>query len=501
MNQKKIGVVISYLGQLVNILTGLIYTPIMLRLLGQSEYGLYQLVSSVVSYLSLLSLGFGASYMRFYAREKAHNNEDGVAKVNGMFLLIFCVLSLICLLCGIVMLANINLIFGAGLTETEYATAKVLMFLMIISLALTFPNSIFNSIITSQEKFLFQKTVSLLQGLLNPFLALPLLIAGFGSVGMVIVSTLLTVIVLLSNIYYCFKKLSARFCFKNLQFSLLKEMWIFTFFIFLNQIVDQINWSVDKYLLGRLAGTVSVAVYGVGSQINTLYIQLSSSVSNVFVPKVNRIVAETGNDDELTDLFTRVGRIQFMIMSLILSGFIFFGKPFIRYWAGSEYKDAYYITLFLIIPVTVPLIQNLGIEIQRAKNKHKARSVVYFFIAIANIFVSIPLIKLFGPCGAAFGTTLSLVAGNVLFMNWYYNNKLGINIKYFWKNIFGFVPSFIIPSIIGVIFFVIGANQIKVLAIQIIVYTIVFCLSLYVFGMNKEEKDIILKPVRKAFRL
>ena len=278
-------------------------------------------------------------------------------------------------------------------------------------------------------------------------------------------------------------------------------MWIFTFFIFLNQIVDQINWSVDKFLLGRLAGTVSVAVYGVGSQINTLYIQLSSSVSNVFVPKVNRIVAETGNDDELTDLFTRVGRIQFMIMSLILSGFIFFGKPFIRYWAGSEYKDAYYITLFLIIPVTVPLIQNLGIEIQRAKNKHKARSVVYFFIAIANIFVSIPLIKLFGPCGAAFGTTLSLVAGNVLFMNWYYNNKLGINIKYFWKNIFGFVPSFIIPSIIGVIFFVIGANQIKVLALQIIVYTIVFCLSLYMFGMNKEEKDIILKPVRKAFRL
>lgn len=439
--------------------------------------------------------------MRFYAREKAHNNEDGVAKVNGMFLLIFCVLSLICLLCGIVMLANINLIFGAGLTETEYATAKVLMFLMIVSLALTFPNSIFNSIITSQEKFLFQKTVSLLQGLLNPFLALPLLIAGFGSVGMVIISTLLTVIVLLSNIYYCFKKLSARFCFKNLQFSLLKEMWIFTFFIFLNQIVDQINWSVDKFLLGRLAGTVSVAVYGVGSQINTLYIQLSSSVSNVFVPKVNRIVAETGNDDELTDLFTRVGRIQFMIMSLILSGFIFFGKPFIRYWAGSEYKDAYYITLFLIIPVTVPLIQNLGIEIQRAKNKHKARSVVYFFIAIANIFVSIPLIKLFGPCGAAFGTTLSLVAGNVLFMNWYYNNKLGINIKYFWKNIFGFVPSFIIPSIIGVIFFVIGANQIKVLALQIIVYTIVFCLSLYMFGMNKEEKDIILKPVRKAFRL
>ena len=178
----------------------------MLRLLGQSEYGLYQLVSSVVSYLSLLSLGFGASYMRFYAREKAHNNEDGVAKVNGMFLLIFCVLSLICLLCGIVLLANINLIFGAGLTETEYATAKVLMFLMIISLALTFPNSIFNSIITSQEKFFLFKKRCLIAGVIESFSSFAFINSRIRICRMVIVSTLLTVIVLLSNIYYCFEK-------------------------------------------------------------------------------------------------------------------------------------------------------------------------------------------------------------------------------------------------------------------------------------------------------
>ena len=127
------------------------------------------------------------------------------------------------------------------------------MILMIINLALTFPNSVFNSIITSQEKFLFQKTLALLQYVLNPFITLPLLIAGFGSIGMVVVTTMLTLGVLLTNIYYCIKKIHAKFCFKNLQFSLLKEMWIFTFFIFLNQIVDQINWSVDKFLIGRLS--------------------------------------------------------------------------------------------------------------------------------------------------------------------------------------------------------------------------------------------------------
>lgn len=323
INQRKAGVILSYAGEVVKILVNLIYTPIMLRLLGQSEYGLYQLVYSVVSYLSLLSLGFGSSYLRFYSRYKAQKDEDGVAKLNGMFMIIFCSISVICILCGIVMIGNIRGIFGAGLTDSEYETAKVLMGLLVINLAMTFPNSVFNCSITAHEKFLFQKLLILLQNLFSPFLTLPLLIMGYGSRGMVFVTTFLTFAVLLSNIFYCFKKLRIRFEFHGLQIGLLKEMWVFTFFIFLNQIIDQINWSVDKFLLGRFAGTTAVAVYGVGGQINTLYLQFSSSVSNVFVPKVNRIVAESNDDTQLTRLFTKVGRIQFMVLGLILSGFVF----------------------------------------------------------------------------------------------------------------------------------------------------------------------------------
>ena len=144
INQRKAGVILSYAGQFAKIFISIIYTPVMLRLLGQSEYGLYQLVYSVVSYLSLLSLGFSSSYMRFYSRYKAQKDEDGVARLNGMFLLIFASLSVVCILCGCVMLGNIRAIFGSGLTDSEYATAKVLMVLLVVNLALTFPNSVFH---------------------------------------------------------------------------------------------------------------------------------------------------------------------------------------------------------------------------------------------------------------------------------------------------------------------------------------------------------------------
>ena len=501
INQRKAGVVLSYTGEIVKILVNLVYTPVMLRLLGQSEYGLYQLVYSVVSYLSLLSLGFGSSYLRFYSRYKAQKNEDGVAKLNGMFMLIFCSISFICIICGSVMVGNIRGIFGTGLTDGEYETAKVLMGLLIINLAMTFPNSVFNCSITAHEKFLFQKLLILLQNLFSPFLTLPLLVMGYGSIGMVLITTVLTFALLLSNMFYCFKKLHIRFTFRGLQISLLKEMWVFTFFIFLNQIIDQINWSVDKFLLGRLAGTTAVAVYGVGGQINTLYLQFSSSVSNVFVPKVNRIVAESNDDVQLTRLFTKVGRIQFMVLGLILSGFIFFGIPFIKMWAGPEYSDSYAVALLLIIPVTVPLIQNLGIEIQRAKNMHQARAVVYLLIAIANIFLSIPLITLMGAAGAALGTAVSLVAGNVFFMNWYYHARIGMNMFYFWKEIAKFIPALAVPCVVGVaIMKFVNITGLVKLGIFAIVYTIVYGFSMYCFGMNSEEKQLIMEPIKKILR-
>lgn len=501
ISQRKVGVFLSYAGEIVKILVSLVYTPIMLRLLGQSAYGLYQLVYSVVSYLSLLSLGFGSSYLRFYSRYKAKKDEDGVARLNGMFMIIFCSISVICILCGIVMIGNIRSIFGTGLSEGEYETARVLMGLLVVNLAMTFPNSVFNCYITAHERFFFQKLLIFLQNLFSPFLTLPLLIMGYGSIGMVSVTTFLTFVVLTSNTFYCFKKLHIHFEFHRLQIGLLKEMWVFTFFIFLNQIIDQINWSVDKFLLGRFAGTTAVAVYGVGGQINSLYLQFSISISNVFVPKVNRIVAESNDDEELTKLFTKVGRIQFIVLTLILSGFIFLGSPFIKVWAGSEYKASYAVALLLIIPVTLPLVQNLGIEIQRAKNMHKARSIVYMFIAIANVFISIPLINLMGPAGAALGTAISLIAGNVIFMNWYYHARIGMNMFYFWKEIAKFIPALIAPFIVGVLIMKFAhASGLLHIAVYAVIYAAVYCISMFFLGMDADEKQLVMGPIKKILK-
>ena len=490
--EKKLGIIFSYLSEGIYILTSLLYTPFMLRVLGQNEYGLYQLVASVVAYMSLLSLGFGSSYMRFYSRYKAKEDRENIARLNGIFLIIFLAISLICIVCGELLNFNIKEVLGDKLSFDEVDKARILMHFMIFNMALSFPASIFTSYITAYERFVFQKGLIVLQKIFNPFLNIIILLSGFGSIGLVVVSTVIAVSSFAINVYYCVKKLHIRFIFKDIQFSLLKEMWVFTFFIFLNQIIDQINWNLDKYLLGRMVGTASVAVYSIGSHLNSMYFQLATSISNVFYPQINRIVAESNDNEAIIKLMTKIGRLQFMVLFLFVSGFFFYGRAFIAIWAGDGYENSYYIAMLLFISAFVPLIQEIGLEIQRAKNMHKARSVVYLAIVIMNIFLSIYLIGKYGERGAATGTAVATILGAVIFINWYYKYRMKLDIGYFWKEIFKFSPAAILSLVAGFVINLIHPSvSLLEIVLSAIIYIIIYAILFYLIGMNDSEKNLV----------
>ena len=504
INERKAGAVLQYLQMILSIVISLIYTPVMIRTLGQGEYGIYNLASSIISYLSLLSLGFGASYIHFYTKSKAQNEENGVRRLNGMFMAVFVLIAIIALFSGLVLSFNVDKFFTAdGYTAKDMRIARILMVFLSVNLALSFPASVFTSYITSQEKFIFQKIINMGKTVLSPMLTLPVLLLGFGSIGMVVITTVITVIIDIINALYCIFKLKMRFEFKQFPYKLFKEIAIFSVFIAINQIVDQINWNVGKIILAKMMSKEAVAVYAVAATINTMYISVSTAISSVFTPQIHRIVVnKTDNcNQQLTAIFTKVGRVQYAILMLILSGFIFFGKYFVLIWSGPEYSEAYITALLLIIPATIALVQNVGIEIQRAKNKHRFRSLVYLGMAIINVFASIILCNIFGIVGVAIGTAASLIIVNGLIMNIYYYVKLKIDVLQFWKQIIRMSCGLIVPVILGVVILLkIQFNSIIQFLLMVMVYTMVYSLSMWFLGLNNYEKDLIISPIKKIIK-
>lgn len=503
VNQLKAGAILSYVQMAASIIIGLVYTPIMLKLLGKNEYGLYSTVSSTISILSVLSLGFNSGYIKFYSKYKSKNKDEEIARLNGLYILVFCGIGLIALCCGLFLSFNLQIVFNTGLTESEYVIAKVLMLLLTINIAVSFPASVFQTIISANERFVVLKGLAALKTIVTPLMTLPLLFMGYRSIAIVFVTVTVSFLVDALYLYYSKRVLKSRFTIKGVDWNLLRQIAAFSGFIALNVVIDQINWNVDKLLLGRYQGTASVAIYAVGFNLYGYYQMLSTSISGVFTPRIHRIINEAAEvehrrDAQLTDLFIRVGRIQYFILALVASGIIFFGKTFIRFWAGNGYDESYAVALLLIIPASIALIQNLGIEIQRAENKHQFRSIAYAIMACINLVASIFLCQCYGATGAAIGTAVSLIIANGFIMNIYYHKRCGINVLSFWKNILRMSCGLIIPIIIGIVISRIPFFETFIgLLTGIVVYTMIYLVSMWLFGINDYEKEIFHKMKKK----
>lgn len=503
-SQIKFGSLLSYLQMAAGVTINLVYTPVMIRLLGQNEYGLYNTVASTISMLSILSLGFNSGYIRYYAIYKKKQDNLAISQLNGLYLIIFSIVGIVAFLSGLFLTLHLDLVFDQGLTAREYETARVLMFLLTVNLTASFPMSVFSNIISAHENFIFLKLVGIVKTVFSPLLALPLLLAGYRSIAMVSVTVLFSLIADVLYFGYVVFVMKEKFRFYDFKKGVFKSLFTYTIFIAMNTVIDQINWNVDKFLLGRFKGTAIVAIYSVGYTLYQCYQMFSSSVSNVFTPRIHRIVNATVDNinsqkKELTELLVKVGRIQFLILGLIASGVVFFGQYFIvKIWAGEGYEQSYYVALLLMLPASIALIQNLGIEIQRAENRHRFRSIVYLIMAMINLFLSIVLCQLYGAVGSAIGTALSLIVANGFIMNIYYHKKCNIDILAFWKNIIKMSTGFIIPVLYGIIILtMVEIKSVFQFFFFVFTYTVIYCASMWILGMNRYEKDLVLKPVKK----
>lgn len=498
VNQLKAGAFLSYVSIGLNNVVGLLYTPFMLRMMGQSEYGLYSLVASVVAYLTVLDLGFGNAIIRYTAKFRAEGKIREQYEMFGMFFLLYIGIGILSLLVGLVLYFNIDYLFDATMNEGELYKIRIMMLLMIFNLAFTFPMSIWGAIITAYENFVFQKLVGIVRVILNPLVMIMMLLMGYRAIGMVVVTTIFNVVTLLINYWYCKKELKIQVCFGHFQWGFFKEVSVYSFWIFLNAIMDRIYWSTGQFVLGMFKGAATVAVYAVAIQLQTIYMGFSTAISGVFLPKVTAMVTKENNEKAISDLFIRTGRIQYLIMAFILTGFIVFGKSFICLWAGAEYEEAYWIALCFFIPLTVPLIQNLGIIILQARNQMKFRSILYIIIAIASLCISIPLAKQYGGIGCAIGTALALIVGQIFIMNIYYYRVIQIDIPTFWREIGKMSIS---PFLLGVLgcsimpYF--DMNSMIYLLLGIILFCFVYLPVIWFASLNIGERNMILSLIKR----
>lgn len=497
LNQLKAGVILSYASFGVANLIALVYTPFMLRMMGQEEYGLYSLVASVISYLTVLDFGFGNAIVRYTTKYKTEERVEELPQLYGMFTVLYCLMGIIATAIGVIIFFNIDVLFGTSMTLEEIHKLRIMMALMVFNLAFTFAMSIWRCIPVAYERFVFTNGLNLVRMLLNPVLMVVLLLLGYKAIALVVVITSLNILTIIIDYFYCKKNLKIKIKFDKSQKHLLREVFTYSFWIFLGVVVERLYWSSGQFILGIYAGSAAVGIFAVAVQLAIFYTGISSALPSVLLPRLTRISYSEEGERNTSDFYIRVSRIQFLILFIVFAVFTVFGKNFIILWAGADYVDVFFMAWLFLLALLLPGAQATASVVAQAKNSVRPYALIRLTSSLLGLIASMFFSHYYGYYGCAMAISIALIL-QTFALNIYYKKELKLDIKQFFYEI---AKMSWIPSVVCFVSWCFLRNHIVtslwLFILEIGVYLVILLVICWFTSLNDNEKNLILIPLRK----
>lgn len=501
--RRRQGVYISYAYTAVQVIVNFLYVPIVLSTIGREEYGLYQTVGSVMAYIVSINSVLAAGVGRYYSMYKAEGDERMMENTLAIARRLYWSLSVAAMLIVLLIIPVFKSAYVDSLTEGQLDECAAMLVIMALNAVVTFNNTIYVAAINANERFVFLRLVSMAALIAQPFIILA--VARIWPTAVVITCVILAMNIVSSSLQkvYAHRFLQIRCVFHGWDNKLVKGLLVFSAGIVLVTVADQIFWSSSNLVIAFFYGAGPVAVFAVGAQVYKAYLSAGTGISGVFFQRVSELYHRDHDMRAISALFAKVGRIAFLACSLILGGFIVLGRDFVSIWAGVGYEDAYLVAVVVMIPLTVDLIQNLGLTILQVMDRYYFRGIVYFLLALANVGISMVVVPRFGIISAALSSGLCMLAGNGLVMNIYYWKAAGIDIPCFWKEVLQLVVPFIMATTACSFLywsFPFGHGSLIVFAAGGIFYLVMYFGFMWRFGMNEYEKSQIWRLLSRFGR-
>lgn len=492
----KQGALFSYVRSFLNILIGLLFTPWLIKSLGSSDYGLYALATSFVSYF-LVDFGLGNSIAKYLAGYRATHKDQDIKDFLGIVYKTYFIICLALFAIFAIVYFNIDSIFN-GLTIEEASKFKYVFIIIALYNTLSFPFNTFNGILTAYEEFAPLRLSEIIQKASMVILMSLALLLGYGVFALVVVQVISGVISILYKYYYvrrCRVEINWRFS----NSKKIKEILSFSLWVCLLGICIQLIYGFQTTILGIASDTKNISVYNISHTIYGFIYVFASGLNGLFLPRLSYIENESNSIEKINNLMTKVGRLQLLLLGLLISGFFVYGKEFLMLWVGEEYNDAYLAGLFLIIPTLIVLTEEIPTTLLYVKGNIKVRAIMYVFATIVCSVVAYFLAPIYGAIGVGAAVCFGILCFDIIGMNIVYKKKMGINIGSFIKDCH---LKFMIPLVLCISLGLFLKSTCPIeswfnLGWETLCYSGCYLLIMWLLFMNNYEKDIILSIFKK----
>ena len=489
MTKRKLGILLSYSNTVLNMICGLFLSAYLLRMLGQTDYGIYQTICSFANYLVLLEFGTGTVITRNIARCKACGHDDEIQKNISTVFTVSLILSVLLVVVSALFYKAIPTIYKNTFTVQQVSYSKKIFGFETAYLLFSFFSNIPQGIMLGFEKYETQPLISIVRLFLRTTLLVFLVYSYRTALVIVLIDMILSFAVLMFDLHYCHTRLNVRFSIKEFDKKIFIDALPLSMAIMLQCIVNQANNNVDKFILGIKLSPADVAVYSVGLYVYSIFSSLATIPISMYAPQVIKEVEKESSGIQLENLLIKPSRLIVLVGGTIVFGFFSVGKQFLTLVYGSEYTIAWIVTLIIMLPALLNMSNGILVNVLDAKNMRMSRSFVLLFTTGANIVLTLLWVDRWGMIGASVATAICTIVGQIFLMNVFYLKVLKINVWYMYRETFKGILIYQILAAIGGYFMAsLIENSLTSFLAGGIAYVLIFGLLFYAIGDNKEEK-------------
>ena len=496
--QIKLGAIMSYVAIFFNIVAGLIYTPWMIRQIGQSQYGLYILALSVIGFFTM-DFGLSSAVSRFISRYNAEGEKEKASNFLGLTFKLYIIIDVAIFLVMLFVFIFAGNIY-AKLTPEELSQFKVVFIIVSLSSIAAFPFMPLNGILISHERFVFLKFADMLCKMLAVASIIVVLLLGYGLYALVVVNAVTVLITIALRLSYLLKNRLISVNFRSKDKTILRSIFQYSAWTTIIVVAQRFILNITPTILGAFAGSIQISLFAVALTIVGYTWAFADALNGLFLPKVTRMTLNSNNPKNVEDLMIKVGRIQLATTGLLIIGFLTMGKEFMIVWLGEGFKESYYITILLMGTGIIAYTQEIGATMLMAVNKIRYQAFCALTSAVISIILSLVLSPLFGAIGSGVAIFGGLLIGNVIGMNLVYYKVLRINVFRFFKEChLKMAFPMIMASIVGFLLqYLMPVQSLPLFLVKACILGIVYLIMMWFTALNQYEKKLFTSILQKA---
>ena len=429
----------------VNILVGIFLSPFILHRLGNTAYGAWILAFSVTGYYGLFDLGIRSSVIRFVSTYSATQDRDGLARLINTSLALYTAIGVAAMLATLAVSAWAGSLFRIPLDFLP--TAKMLFLMVGGAVAIGFPTGLFGGVLEGLGRFYAVNVTNLAATLARAALILLALTHGYGLLTVALITVALPLLASTVRALIALRLVRVPLGWRYVERGALTQIARYSGASFALMVAYKLRFKTDELVISTMLSVAAVTFFSVGDRLVDYTMEVVGSLAQVFVPMSGQSAAR-GDAAHLRKIFIAGNRACALVVFPITATLIILGKQIITAWVGPSYVAASYpVMLALLVPSTFALAQAASTRILYGMAKHQSLAWVSSMEAVANVVLSIILVRPLGIFGDALGTAIPLACTALYFMPRHLCRLLGVRLATFLREAYTLPLLLVTPAV------------------------------------------------------